>query len=319
LKSIRIIRIDSELGAGTRGSSKGSAALEAAAEKKGDDFFKRYPIVQLADENERLNNQTDTPYAIRIEGIAKIYDRLCEEVKDTMLAGSHFPVIIAGDHSSSGGSIAGVKAAYPNQRMGIIWVDAHGDLHSPYTTPSGNVHGMPLTAVLNTDNVEKQINQPSKKAIAVWDELKKTGGMAPKAKMEDVVFFGVRDLEQAEAFLMEKGGMRNFTVSELREKGIQACVAEAMDRLAACDMLYLSFDVDSMDCEAVSMGTGTPVKDGLFPEEAKEILKRIVDSGKVACFDIVEINPLLDNKGNTMAETAFDILKATVEALEHKL
>jgi arginase len=134
-----------------------------------------------------------------------------------------------------------------------------------------------------------------------------------------VVFFGARDLEQAESYLMEKGGMRNFSVSELREKGVAHCVEQALKQLEACDMIYLSFDVDSMDCEKVSMGTGTPVKDGLFPEEAREILQKIVASGKVVCFDIVEINPTLDNKGNTMAETAFDLLKSTVEALEEQL
>jgi arginase len=196
--------------------------------------------------------------------------------------------------------------------LGVVWIDAHGDLHSPYTTPSGNMHGMPLAISLADDNLEMKCNDPDALAVEKWNELKNLGGISPKIDPDDLVFFAVRDTEKPEDFLRKKHGIRNFEVSEIRNRGIEACLQDAKDRLKNCDLIYVSFDVDSMDCDLVSKGTGTPVKDGLTPEEALEIMQGFINDERLICLEMLEINPLLDNKGNVMAETAAKILDKLV-------
>lgn len=307
---IKLIENRSEIGAGTRGSSLGIDALRMASLDKGNTFFTKHDIETIKDENHLLFEEIKYPRAKRIEGILNIFQNISECVKATMLD-NKFPLILAGDHSSAGGTIAGIKAAHPSKRLGVIWVDAHADLHSPYTSPSGNVHGMPLASALGEDNMSCATNDVSSKVADYWNRLKNMQGIATKVKGQDIVFYGVRDTEAQEDAIIEREGIKNFTVEECREKGIEAVCIEGLNQLKDCDIIYLSFDVDSMDCDVVSKGTGTPVPNGFRPEEAKEILQRLAKSNKLVCFEMVEVNPLLDNKQNRMAEVSFDILENT--------
>ena len=204
-------------------------------------------------------------------------------------------------------------SANPTKKIGVIWIDAHGDLHTPYTTPSGNMHGMPVAISLGVDNLKNQINDISDKEKKLWDELKALGGIQPKILPSDVVFFAVRDTEEPEDNLAEEHDIKNYKVEEIRYRGIDTCLKEAEDKLSQCDLIYISFDVDSMDCDLISNGTGTPVQKGLDEEEAYKILHHFLSLEKTTCIEFVEINPLLDNKGNKMAETAFQILKRLVQ------
>ena len=136
------------------------------------------------------------------------------KVKES-LTKKKFPVVLAADHASAGATIAGIKTAFPDKRLGVVWIDAHGDLHSPYTSPTGNVHGMPLAVTLNEDNLACKIREIEPKSISCWEELKNMGGIAPKISAEDLVFFGVRDTEEPEDVLIDKLEIRNFTVEEL--------------------------------------------------------------------------------------------------------
>ena len=315
---IQLIENKSELGAGTRGASLGIDALRIASLNKGSDYFLKNKIVTLKHNNELLFDSVKLATAKRIKGITKVYKRVCNQVEETLSEGK-FPLILAADHSSAGGTIAGIKKKYPTKRLGAIWIDAHADLHSPYTSPTGNVHGMPLATAIAFDNKECQVKEPSKEAIEHWNELKEMGGISPKVKTEDIVFFGVRDTEFPENELIRCEGIKNFTVAETREKGIKAACKAALEILKNCDLIYISFDVDSMDCDLVSMGTGTPVPNGYTPEEANSIIQHLIQSDKLVCFEMVEINPTLDNKQNLMAETAFDILVNTTNTLEQKL
>jgi len=315
MKSLRILENRSEIAAGTRGSSLGINALKVAGWNRGSDLFNRYPIVQIKDQNHLLYETVKTPAAIRIEGVVKVYQDVCMKVTET-LNNKQFPIVLSADHASAGGVIAGVKVANPDLRIGVIWIDAHGDLHSPYTSPSGNVHGMPLATALALDNEEVKIREVDDLTISYWEELKNIGGISPKIKAEDLIFFGVRDTEAAEDYLVKKLGIKNYSVGECREKGISNSAFEVLKRLQYCDLIYLSFDVDSMDCEEVSVGTGTPVKNGFLPEEVNKLIQCLIQSPKLCCFEMVEINPTLDNKKNTMAETAFDILENSVNLIE---
>ncbi len=314
-KHNHIFIIKSELGAGTRGASLGPEAIMVAARNEQSQFFGSLPVTEITDLNDLLDQDTDYPQAKRIDGIYEVLSVAAEEIADIMKEGA-FPIVFSGDHSVAAGTISGVKMAYPDKKIGVVWIDAHGDLHTPYTTPSGNVHGMPVSVVLGEDNLESRKNNPTEGSIEFWEKMKNIGGICPKIKHEDVVFVSVRDTETPEDELMERHGIRNYQVEEVRQKGIQSVFTEIQEKLADCDHIYVSFDVDSMDCEVVSRGTGTPVENGLYPEEAKELLNLLAAHEKTVCIEVVEVNPCLDNKTNKMADTAWDICKSFIKELE---
>lgn len=315
--AIRLIENRSEIGAGTRGSSLGIDALRVASLNLNSEYFTVNEVHTIKDENELVFQDVKFPEAKRIEGIAKVFETISEEVKNTINK-NDFPLILAADHSSAGGSIAGIKKQFPNKRLGVIWIDAHADLHSPYTSPSGNVHGMPLATAIGMDNLDSAVKEVSAEAVELWNALKNCGGVAPKILPQDIVFYGVRDTEKPEDDIIEKEGIKNFTVAETRDKGVQQVCVEGLEILKDCDIIYISFDVDSMDCDIVSMGTGTPVPNGFTPEEANEIIQTLLKSDKLVCFEMVEINPTLDNKQNLMAEVSFKILEETTKNLVNK-
>lgn len=318
MSKIKLLEIRSEIAAGTRGSSLGIDALRVASLNAGSDYFSNYTLSKIADRNDLLWAPITTPSAIRIEGLVEVYQNVSKSVFNVLSDGS-FPIVLAADHASAGGTIAGIKKAFPNKRLGVVWIDAHGDLHSPYTSPTGNMHGMPLATALGINNETCQVNSVKDITLEKWNELKNMGGPSPKILPEDLIFFGVRDTEEPENFLMDEHGIKNYTVAETRQLGLNAAVGQALEKLSACDMIYISFDVDSMDPDVVSYGTGTPVKDGFKPEEAQEIIRLLVESKKIVTFEMVEINPTLDNKCNKMAETAFEILEQTTRLIENNL
>lgn len=317
MTKINLVLVDSELGAGTRGASLGIGAMKVAAHNQEDYFFGKYPSIKVETENVLLDSGNHFKYAKRIPGVHKVYERTADAVKSVMAKGG-FPLVLAGDHSTAAATIAGLKMAHPSKRLGVVWIDAHGDLHTPYTTPSGNMHGMPLAVCLNEDNVPSQINEPCEETKTLWSAMKNLGGIAPKINSEDLVFISVRDTEKPEDDLMERHEIKNYSVAEVREKSKETVYAEVLEKLADCDHIYISFDVDSMDCEVVSRGTGTPVENGLFPEEAQYFLNEFAKNKKVSCMEVVEINPCLDNKINKMAEVAFDITKEFAQHIEKR-
>lgn len=313
--AIQLIKNRSDIGAGTRGADLGIDALEIAAINTGNDYFNRYSFVDVPTRNETIYHKNTNTFAKRIEHVAEQCERVAAAVQASLVAGN-FPVVLSGDHSSALGTISGIKTAFPQKKIGVIWIDAHADMHSPYTSPSGNIHGMPLAAALAEDNLECQINQPEPNTVDQWQRMKNIG--IPEAKLEPqhLIYFGLRDFESAEASLLERNHTTIFTVQQVREKGIAACVEMTRSLLQACDGVYISFDVDSMDCDTVSMGTGTPVPKGFAPQETTELLLQLVTTLPINCLEIAEINPLLDNKGNRMAEVAFGILSTVTVMLE---
>ncbi len=318
MRTIHIIKNRSDLGAGTRGADMGIDAIEIAAINKKDDYFNCYPFEDIETENETIYNKVNNSFAKRIGSVLRVCTSLCNSVSRNLLD-NKFPIVLSGDHSSALGSISGIKTAYPDKKLGIVWIDAHADIHTPYTSPSGNIHGMPLAAALNDDNSDNKINNVFEETQLFWNQMKNIGIKGAKVKHENIIYFGVRDTEEAEEAAIANNNIKNYTVSEMRYKGFKTCLLEAVHKLNDCDIIYISFDVDSMDCDLISKGTGTPVSKGFDQEEVKQIIKSIIKTNKVVCFEVVEINPLLDNKGNVMAETAFDVLKATTEAIESVL
>lgn len=302
----------SEIAAGTRGASLGPDAIFAAARTLGDSFFAKYSKRTIEDLNHLLDLPTEHLCAKRIDGFKEVQVRVCETVSLVLKEG-HFPFVLAGDHGSAVGTIAGIKKAFPEKRLGVVWIDAHGDLHTPFTTPSGNMHGMPLAISLGLDNLESKLNQVPEETHRLWDELKNIGLNGPKIQAEDLVFIAVRDTEPEEEYLLQKLNIRNYRVDEVNGLGSAVIVQKTLDRLKDCDMIYVSFDVDSMDPKATSFGTGTPVKNGLMPKQAKELLKGFKKSSKTVCMEFVEVNPCLDEKLNRMAEVAFGLIKEVIQ------
>jgi arginase len=308
-KVIKIIKNRSDIGAGTRGSDMGIDAIEIAAINKNSEYFNEYEFEDVKTHNESIYDKYRSSVAKRIEHVVEQCTRVSNSVKKN-LSNNYFPIVLSGDHSSALGTISGIKAAYPDQIVGVIWIDAHADLHSPYTTPSGNIHGMPLAAALGDDNLDCQVNVVAQDTEEHWIEMKNIGVQGPKVLAENLIYFGVRDTEEAEDRQIEKLRIRNYKVDEIRFRGLEICVDEALAKLSHCDVLYVSFDVDSMDCDLISFGTGTPVSRGFDQYEIIEIINQIIRSKKVVCVEVVEVNPLLDTKGNKMAETAFQVLEA---------
>jgi len=312
IKPIRIVEVKSEIGAGTRGASLGIDAIKIAALDFGSPFFKKYKSIEIQNENHLLLEPVVNDYAKRIKGIYNLNERLANQIKKILLEGE-FPIVLAGDHSSAIGTIAGIKMAYPDKRLGVVWIDAHADLHSPYTTPSGNMHGMPLACSLGEDNLDRQQNKPDDETIEYWEKLKNLGGIKPKIYYSDLVFIALRDFEPQEEYLIKKNKVRIFTVAEIRKKAVERIAIEALNYLDHCDLIYVSFDVDSMDSR-ISSGTGTPVPNGITEKEAGNLIYYLMRSKKIVCFEMVEINPTLD-KENLMAENAFEILQKATNQL----
>jgi arginase len=312
MDAIKFIEVDSELGAGTRGASLGIRALKTAALNLNIDIFSRISSISVPTSNHLLHEPITTPFGLHIEGIAKLYANVCHTVKEVITKEKKLPVVLSGDHSAAGGTIAGLRAAFPGEKVGVVWIDAHADLHSPYTTPSGNVHGMPLAAALAQDNKENQRNDIKGVTLQAWEKMKNVCAHSPWITPEELILVGVRDTEPEEDFLIEKLNIHNISVSECRSMGFERSGVQILQYLQHCDRIYVSFDVDSMDPDLVSDGTGTPVADGFLPEEVGDMVAVLVEDPRFCCFEIVEINPTLDSNKNSMAEAALKVLQTVV-------
>lgn len=312
MKNIKLIEVPSEIGAGTRGASLGIEAIKIAALDFMSNFFVHFPSEKVETENHLLFEPIFSPYAKRIGGTLSLYEKVSRAVKNSINQ-NFFPVVLSGDHSTGGATIAGIKAAKPNSRLGVVWIDAHADLHTPYTTPSGNMHGTPLAVAIGEDNESCKVHELDEKTRKQWEQLKAIGGKEPSILGENIVFISLRDYEKEEKFLVEKYGMKVITTSEVRRKGAESVVRSAFRFLSDCTDIYISFDVDCLD-PTISRGTGTPVTNGLKEREAEDLMGKFMQNRKVCCFEITEVNPTLD-KENMMAELAFSILQRSVNVL----
>jgi arginase len=312
VKELKIIEVKSEIGAGTRGASMGVEAMKIASLDLQSDFFKQHESVEVENVNEMLFEGANHAHAKFIDGVMIMEERVCLEVYETIFD-EFFPLVMAGDHSTAYGTIAGIKKAHPKSRLGVIWIDAHADIHTPFTTPSGNMHGMPLAMACGIDNFECKVNDPLGETLEYWEQIKNVGMPGPKIYPEDIVYIGVRDLEKPENYLLNKYNVNFIEIEDIQREGAETIARKALAVLDHCDFIYVSFDVDSLDSH-VSTGTGTPSPNGLTVAEAKTLNTELARDPKVCAWEIVEVNPTLDTE-NRMAESAFEILEATAKAI----
>ncbi|MDP4143091.1 MAG: arginase [Bacillota bacterium] len=227
-----------------------------------------------------------------LKPIVDVNTSLADEVYKTLSQG-HFPFIIGGDHSIGLGSICGASKYYNN--LGVIWVDAHGDINTHETTESGNIHGMPLASAMGIG--------PS--------ELTNLYYSGRKIKPENVFIIGARDLDKGELELIKELKLNVYSTKAVRNMGIEAILKEVMNKISmqGIKAVHLSFDIDCLDPNLVP-GTGTPVLDGMSIEEAKIVLQKLAESKLVKSMDLVELNTLLD-KGDTTTSLVMDLIDWT--------
>lgn len=283
---IRIFGVPMDLGQQRRGVDMGPSALRYAGLQQrlsriGHDVCDggniAVPVV------EEVSHDPDDGRAHNASAISRVCRDLHAQVHASLDAGETV-ITLGGDHSIALGTVS--AALMQPGKVGVLWIDAHGDFNTPETTPSGNVHGMVVTALMGL----------------CPDVL--TIGEA-RLKPEQIVQIGIRDLDAEEKVALANSGVKVLTMREIDENGMAAVVHAALNALGPVDAIHVSFDMDSLDPK-VAPGVGTPVPGGLTYREAHLLLEMLADDGRVRSLDIVEVNPILD-EGNTTAQVAVEL------------
>ena len=285
MPKVAILGVPLDLGGNRRGVDMGPSALRITGLAERIRAI-GYDVVDRGDVDVPLPEecQIGDPRKKYADEIGRVCEDLCGRVHAALGEG-RLPVALGGDHSIGMGSIAGVSKFYreKGQRIGLLWFDAHGDMNTPESTNSGNVHGMPLAHVLGLGD----------------ERLAALGGFKPKVHHANTCLIGVRDLDEREKKLISESGVSVYTMKDIDRHGVSHVLDEAVGRAARGTAgLHVSFDVDAID-PSDALGVGTPKKGGLTYREAHLCLEIVADSKLLTSLDMVEINPILDNRNST--------------------
>ena len=291
-REVAIIGAALDLGQGRRGVDMGPSAMRYAG------LEERLTTLgyQVRDHG---NVETAVPEATALRDerarflpeIKETCARIAAKVVEESNAGA-IPLVLGGDHSVALGTLGGLASAHGPG--GVLWIDAHPDINTPDTSPSGNVHGMPLAAALGLAGPDFESE--------AWP--------LPAVDPRRVALLGIRQLDEGERRLLREAGVRAFSMSEIDRIGVERAVREALDRVAGPGFVHLSFDLDALDPE-IAPGVGTPVRGGLTYREAHLALELIAESGLVGSLEVVEVNPILDRE-NTTATTAVELVASAL-------
>lgn len=284
-KTVSIIGVPMELGQSVSGVDKGpdairKAGLQRKLERLSCDIIDLGNIkIDLPPKAGKTNKE------IKLKNLHEIYKN-CErlaKIVDTEVSNQRFPLILGGDHSIAIGSLAGIAKHYHD--LGVIWYDAHSDINSADTSPSGNIHGMPLAVNLGIGN----------------EHLINILGYRPKIKPEHIVIVGARSIDDGEKELIKDLGIRMYTMSDVQTMGIEKVMAETIAYLHyTTDGIHLSLDVDALD-PSETPGVGTPVHDGLSTLDSYEAMTMLAKAEVITSAELVEVNPLLDKEDKTVS------------------
>lgn len=286
MKKIRIYGVPMDLGQKRRGVDMGPSAIRYAGlqerlEKLGyevnDGGNISVPVV------EQIEPDPTDGRALNAHAVGAI----CRSVHDQMaqvIASGDIGIFLGGDHSIALGTVS--AALERSQKVGVLWIDAHGDFNTPETSPSGSIHGMPVATLVGRG----------------CEDLVNLGHPGPKLLPEDVVMIGVRDLDPGERAALVMSGIHVYTMRDIDELGMGTVARRSLEHLRDLPRLHISLDMDSID-PGVTPGVGTPVPGGMSFREAHLLMEILAESGKVDAVDVVEINPILDHR-NTTAEMA---------------
>ena len=292
---IHLLGVPVDLGSGRRGVDMGPSAIRIAgvASRLRDMGHK---VVDSGNLDVRIMEEIKVgdEKARYLPEIVRVSKSLAAKIS-RILAVGHFPLVLGGDHSIAIGTVTGLAsfARAKRKRLGLLWVDAHGDMNTPATTPSGNIHGMPLAALMGLGP----------------RELANLDGTPGKLKPKNVALVGIRSLDEGEKENLRKTGVNVFTMSEIDRQGIHRVMKKALAKVTdGTDMVHVSFDLDSVD-PTVAPGVGTPVKGGLDYREAHLIMESVAEARVMTSLEIVEVNPILD-ENNTSAEFAVELVQS---------
>ena len=285
MRSVHIIGVPLDLGGNRRGVDMGPSAFRIGglAERLtalGITVVDEGDLVAPIPEIKSLGD----PSKKYIREIARVCEKLYKTSLGVLEKGG-LPLVLGGDHSLAAGSVAATADFVRREQkpLGLLWVDAHGDMNTPSSTNSGNVHGMPLASLLGPE--------PS--------ELSRIGGFSPKVTPDHTVLIGIRNLDEREKELMRGSGVRVFTMKDIDRSGIAAIVEQALAIAGTATAgIHVSFDMDVCD-PTIAPGVGTPVKGGLDYREAHMLMEMVADSGLLRALDLVEVNPILDDRNMT--------------------
>lgn len=287
---VRIYGIPMDLGQSRRGVDMGPSAIRYAGLSDRLRALGYLPIdagnlsvPQAEQAHEHYDSHANARY---LPQIASVCRDAYEQIVGALQPDEH-AVFLGGDHTISIGTVAAVRQ---RGRVGVIWVDAHADMNTPETSPSGNVHGMSVAALLGDGPAA----------------LREIGGRHPALVAEDIAMVGLRNLDSAERQRVARSGIRTFTMRDIDERGLYSVAQDLLAGFAHCDTLHVSLDLDSCD-PTVAPGVGTPVPGGLSYREAHLLMEILADTGRTRTVDVVEVNPVLDER-NCTANLAVDLV-----------
>jgi arginase len=291
-RKLAVIGAALDLGSGRRGVDMGPSAIRYAGL---DDRLTRLGFecddignVRAATPEATESGDPQARFLAQIkETCAGIAEKVSAALEDT-----HVPIVLGGDHSIALGTLGGLAASHG--AGGVLWFDAHGDLNTPETSPSGNVHGMPLAAALGLAD----------------DAFRSDAWPLPAVKPEHVSLIGVRSLDEGERELVHRLGVSVHTMTDLDRHGVEPVVREALERVADAAFVHVSLDMDVVDPD-VAPGVGTPVRGGLSYREAHLAMELVAESGLLGSMDVVEVNPILDRE-NATAELAVELVASAL-------
>src|SRR5580693_6584070 len=279
-QKVRIIGVPMDLGQSRRGVDMGPSALRGAGLQAA---IKKLGVTVEDIGNLEVKQPEEMPVGEKRAKYLQEIAETCLDIAKTVdksLTEGFLPVVLGGDHSIAAGVAAGVASFYRQQKkeIGMIWLDAHGDMNTPESSPSGNVHGMPLAAIMGYG--------PS--------GLTELAGVKPMVEPRNIALVGIRDLDSKERRLMKESGVHVFTMRDIDERGMREVMADAL-RFASDDTagISVSLDMDFVD-PTDAPGVGTPVRGGVTYREAHLALEMIADSRSMVSFELVEINPVID-------------------------
>jgi arginase len=281
VKKLKIIGAPSDLGQGRRGVDMGPSAIRYAGLKE-----KLQGLGYVVEDLGNVIVPTPEMHKVKNEKLKYLDEvtTVCNSLRDVVskvMQDGHLPIILGGDHSISIGSVAGVASL--QKSFGVIWFDAHGDMNTEETTPTGNIHGMPLAVNLGLGHAT----------------LVNIGGFAPKVKPENVVLVGIRSIDEDEAKLIRETGVKCYTMPEIDKRGMGPVMEEAIQIAGnGTDGIHLSLDLDALD-PTFAPGVGTPVNGGVTYREGHLAMEILAAANKLISVDVVEVNPILDTHNQT--------------------
>jgi arginase len=291
-RKLAVIGAALDLGSGRRGVDMGPSAIRYAGL---DDRLTRlgFECDDIGNVRAATPEATESgdPQARFLAQIKETCAGIAEKVS-AALEEAHVPIVLGGDHSIALGTLGGLAASHG--AGGVLWFDAHGDLNTPETSPSGNVHGMPLAAALGLAD----------------DAFRSDAWPLPAVKPEHVSLIGVRSLDEGERELVHRLGVSVHTMTDLDRHGVEPVVREALERVADAAFVHVSLDMDVVDPD-VAPGVGTPVRGGLSYREAHLAMELVAESGLLGSMDVVEVNPILDRE-NATAELAVELVASAL-------